>query len=351
MNITNRRLLSQQLILPQFDDPVEVVEWMGAIQAQDYKMMRWAVAIRTRNPSISEFEKAYNEGRIVRVHLLRGTWHLVAGKDLHWIQDICRDKSKRTFYGWMKANKEKIPEEDEIRQCRKIIKKAFGNKRSVTRDELYEEFFKSDLTISNKKFDYHIRLSEIDGMLCSGDLTSGITPTYSLVSEKIDKYNDIPNISHDEALNRITLLYFRSHSPATLEDFAWWSGLTKAECRKGIKSMGDKLKEKTLEDRTFYIYTDGRTRGVPKNSVLLLPPYDEYLIGYKSRDIVLKPEHQHHAHNKNGVFYPIISINGHIQGKWKPRSKEGDFTFFTEKSYNKSSLKIAFKNFKKWNGI
>jgi len=335
MDIINRRLLSQQLISPQFDDPVDVVEWMGPMQAQDYKMMRWAVAIRTRNPSIAEFEKAYNEGKIVRVHLLRGTWHLVSGKDLHWIQDICRERTKKTFYGWMKANKEEIPEEDEIRQCRKIIKEAFKNKHSVTRNDFFDLFSKSNINISNKKFDYHIRLAEIDCMLCSGDLTTGITPTYSLVSEKIDKNNDIPNISHEEALNRITLYYFRSHSPATLEDFVWWTGLNKTECKKGIESMGDKLTEKTLDNRTFYIYTEGRTRGVPKSSVLLLSPFDEYLIGYKSRDIVLKPEHQHHAHNKNGVFYPVISINGKIQGNWKPRSKEGDFTFFTEKKYKK----------------
>ncbi|OUM60750.1 hypothetical protein PIROE2DRAFT_13437 [Piromyces sp. E2] len=348
MNIANRRLLSQQLISPEFDDPTEVVEWMGAIQAQDYKMMRWAVGIRTRKPSITEFEKAYNEGKIVRVHMLRGTWHLVAGKDYHWMQEICRNRAKRTFYGWMKANKEEIPEEDETRQCRKILKEAFRNKSSVTRNEFYELFSKSDLNISTKKFDYHIRLAEIDGMLCSGDLTTGITPTYSLVSEKIDKNNDILELSHDEALERITLQYFRSHSPATLEDFVWWTGLNKTECKKGIKMMGDKLTEKTQEGRTFYIYTKGRTRGVPKSSVLLLPSFDEYLIGYKSRDIVLKPEYQHHAHNKNGVFYPVVAINGQIQGNWKPRSKDGDYSFFTEKNHSKSKLAVAFKNFKEW---
>ena len=82
MNPVSLRLLSQQLAAPLFKDPAEVVSWFGAMQAQDYKSMRWAVSMRTRRPSGKAFEKAYNDGRIVRTHLLRTTWQLLAGEDL-----------------------------------------------------------------------------------------------------------------------------------------------------------------------------------------------------------------------------------------------------------------------------
>ncbi|WP_337946786.1 hypothetical protein [Segatella sp.] len=66
MNPIAIRLLSQQLICPQFDTPQKVVSHFGAIQAQDYRMVRWAVMMRTRKPSSFAFKNAYDEGEIVR---------------------------------------------------------------------------------------------------------------------------------------------------------------------------------------------------------------------------------------------------------------------------------------------
>lgn len=97
MNPVTARLLSQQLICPQFTKPEEVVSWFGAMQGQEYRMVRWAVAMRTKSPSLKAFEKAFNEGRIVRTHLLRCTWQLVAGEDLGWILSVCRTKALSVY--------------------------------------------------------------------------------------------------------------------------------------------------------------------------------------------------------------------------------------------------------------
>lgn len=56
MNPVSARLLNQQLICPQFSTPHEVVNWMGAMQAQEYRMMRGAVGMRTKRPSAKTFE-------------------------------------------------------------------------------------------------------------------------------------------------------------------------------------------------------------------------------------------------------------------------------------------------------
>lgn len=77
MNPVAIRLLNQQLIVPQFMTPTEVVSFMGALQAQEYRMMRWAVVMRTRKPSLKVFKKAFDSGRIIHLHLMRGTWQLV----------------------------------------------------------------------------------------------------------------------------------------------------------------------------------------------------------------------------------------------------------------------------------
>ena len=92
MNPISIRLLGQQLICPQFSSPHDVVAWMGAMQGQEYRMMRWAVAMRTRKPSARAFERDFDEGRIIRTHLLRHhgfDWH--AGKTVFYgLCEACR---------------------------------------------------------------------------------------------------------------------------------------------------------------------------------------------------------------------------------------------------------------------
>ena len=133
--------------------------------------------------------------------------------------------------------------------------------------------------------------------------------------------------------------YFQSRQPATLEDFVWWSGLNINDCRRGIEILGNSLHVETChgaslqqQRRKYYITDDCRTRGFRKGKYLLIPPYDEYLIGYKSRDIVLHPDHSHHAHNNSGIFYPIVALDGYIVGNWSPSVHDGGLTLFDEET-------------------
>ena len=82
MNPVTLRLLNQQLAAPQFNSPSELVNHMGAMQAQEYRMMRWAVAMRTKKPSHKAFKEAFDSGKIIRLHLMRGTWQLVSAEIL-----------------------------------------------------------------------------------------------------------------------------------------------------------------------------------------------------------------------------------------------------------------------------
>ena len=104
MNPIAIRLLNQQLIAPQFSDPAEVVHYMGAMQAQEYRMMRWAVEMRTSKPSHKAFKKAFDEGRIIRIHLMRGTWQLVSAEDYWLMIDLFAPKAIAVTKGWMSSN-------------------------------------------------------------------------------------------------------------------------------------------------------------------------------------------------------------------------------------------------------
>ena len=126
----------------------------------------------------------------------------------------------------------------------------------------------------------------------------------------------------------LTGKYFRSHQPATLEDFVWWSGLSIGDCRRGLELMGDAIHTVKWHGRTFYLTDDCRTRGFRKGRYLMIPPYDEYLIGYQSRDVVLSPDHSHRAHNNSGIFQPVIAHDGIICGNWAPFKEDCQAVFF-----------------------
>ena len=307
MNPIAIRLLSQQLVAPQFSDPAEVVSYMCAMQAQEYRMMRWAVAMRTRRPSSKAFKRAFDSGRIIRLHLMRGTWQLVTAEDYWMMIGLCAPKAIAVTKGWMSSNRISIPDE-ELMRVREIL------------------LAEKDINMDDHRLSYHIRMAEMSGTLCSGDLLP-MKATYALTANKV---KPTAQMYKDEALMRFTRKYFQSRQPATLEDFVWWSGLNISDCRRGIELLGNTIHVERWKDRDFYLTDECRSRGFRKGKFLLIPPYDEYLISYKSRDIVLPPEHRHHAHNNSGIFQPVISYDGTICGNWSPFKDDCQATFFED---------------------
>lgn len=344
MNPVSQRLLSQLLICPQFTSPHEVVAWMGAMQAQEYRMMRWAVGMRTRRPSAKAFEEDYNSGRIVRAHLFRTTWQLVPGEDLAWMLELCRDNALRGLAGWMHASGVSIPKAEQ-----ETVHEIFQEHLSMSRTALKADFAKAvgerGISMDDHRLSYHIRLAEYSGLLCSGDLHP-MKPTYALAAEKLPK---APQITKEEALERLALTYFRSHGPATLEDFVWWSGLNISDCRKGLDAIRGELAPERWKGLSFFRHEDSRTRGFRSGTVSLLPPYDEYLIGYKSRHVAVHPDNMHRAHSGNGIFWPVILQDGQAVGNWSVAGGKLQTTLFDPAtSLNEAALHDQIKAYERF---
>ena len=325
MNPIAIRLLNQQLISPQFSDPAQVVSHMGAIQAQEYRMMRWAVAMRTRRPSARAFKHAYDNGEIVRLHLMRGTWQLLTAGDYWPLLTLCAPKALAVIRGWMHSNHISITDE-EVASIRDILVRTAADKGSVVKEDFVKALAERNIHMEDHRLSYHIRMAELSGTLCSGNLLP-MKATYALTAQKL---TPPVQVDRDEALHTLTRKYFQSRQPATLEDFVWWSGLNIGDCRRGIELMGSSIHEEKWRGRTFYLTDDCRSRGFRKGRYLLIPPYDEYLISYKSRDIVLSPDYSHKAHNNSGIFQPVIAHDGTICGNWAPFKDERQAEFFLE---------------------
>ena len=312
MNPIAIRLLSQQLVAPQFSDPAEVVSYMGAMQAQEYRMMRWAVAMRTRRPSAKAFKRAFDNGRIIRLHLMRGTWQLVSAEEYWMMIGLCAPKAIAVTKGWMSSNKISIPDE-ELMRVRDILARRAADLGSATKEDLVRALAEKDIRMDDHRLSYHIRMAEMSGTLCSGELLP-MKATYALAADKV---KPMAKMDKDEALIRFTRKYFQSRQPHAEK----WQG------------------------REFYLTDDCRTRGFRKGKFLLIPPYDEYLISYKSRDIVLPPEHRHHAHNNSGIFQPVIAYDGTICGNWSPFKDDCQATSFEDAS-NPLDISEAWQAYK-----
>lgn len=290
---------------------------MGAMQAQDPKGMRWAVAMRTKRPSSVDFKKAFDSGEIVRIHLMRGTWQLVSAEDYWPLIDLCSHKAIAVTRGWMASNRINIPDEELLR-VREHLCRIIGDLGSATKEDIVKGLARRGISMDDHRLSYHIRMAEFSGVLCSGDLLP-VKASYSLSSDKLPSRKPF---DRDEALMQFTRKYFRHSQPATLEDFVWWSGLNVSDCRRGIGLLGDWLHVEKWHGREFYLTDDARSRGFQKGRCILLPPFDEYLISYKSREIALPHEHAHRAHNNRGIFWPVVLLDGKAVGNWSS-TKEG----------------------------
>jgi len=313
--ITTIRQLSQQLATPQFDHPADLVRWMGAMQAQDYSMVRWALGLRLNHPQLSTIEEALRKGEIVRTHIMRPTWHLVPAEDLRWMLTLSCDRLQLTNESYAKYMK--VPDMA-YNKYYDLLGKTLAGNRHLTKQEITEEFnqlgFKTDAPMIARLL-FH---AESEGMVCSG-IDKGRKATYALVEERIPVKKELHK---EEALAKLATRYFRSHSPASLQDFTWWSGLTVKDARKAILLIDQELSKETINNQELYFHHSYKGHTIEKDVIHLMPPFDEYLISYKDRTAALSLEDYPKAFNNFGIFYPVILYNGQIVGNWKKSIKK-----------------------------
>ncbi|MDR2065377.1 MAG: winged helix DNA-binding domain-containing protein [Prevotellaceae bacterium] len=303
------RTISQQLVKPAFENAKDVVSWMGAIQAQDYNMCKWAIGVRLKSATISDVETALRKGEILRTHVMRPTWHLVAAEDIRWMLDLCKEKIKAAS-----ASRDKYLEITEklFSQTNNLIAKMLEGNNHLTRCEIADNLNKSGIKINAARMVHFMYRAEAEGIVCSG-ADKEKQQTYALIDERIKATK---KLNKDEALVKLATKYFKSHSPACLHDFNWWSGLSIVDSKLAINLIdSDLIKEKTSTSILF-IHKSVKLKSDFEECACLLPAFDEYIISYKNRDSVIDRQYQAQAFTKNGIFHPVIMYNGKITGIW-----------------------------------
>ena len=321
--ISNIRLASQKITATEFKTASEIVSWMGAIQAQDFSMAKLAAGIRISDSTETDIEASFNKGEILRTHLMRPTWHFVSAEDIYWMIELT---SPQIISSLKTRNKELELSESIFTKSNLIIEKSLSGGLCLSRDELAIEFNRAGIKTDANRLSHLMLRAELESIVCSGPLKTKKL-TYCLLRDRVPLKKVL---SRDEALVKLANRYFRSHCPATLQDFIWWSGLSKTEARHAIESVRQNFVTEIIESRE-YLFTDSSATALYENdSVHLLPAYDEFLISYKDRGASLSLTDNKKAVSVNGIFYPVVIVNGQVAGLWRRSIKN-----------NKASIEVT----------
>ena len=231
LDIPRFRLHNQFLSQTEFTEPGAVVAALGAVQSQDYAGGKWALAQRLKNATTdAAIDKAFNDGKILRTHILRPTWHFVAPEDIRWMLALSAPRV-HTANGFM--YRQQGLDGTIIKKSYNVLEEALQGGNSLTRSELGSAFEKAGIKAAEGiRLGYFIMSAELDAIICSGP-RRGRQFTYALLEERAPK---VRAWKREEALAELTRRYFATRGPATLHDFTWWSGLTMAEAKKGIEA-------------------------------------------------------------------------------------------------------------------
>jgi len=309
-DIAMARLTNQHIAGTKYTKAAELVQSMGAVQAQDYAMSKWGIGLRLRDAEESDIEKAIDKGTLIRTHVLRPTWHIVAATDIYWMLALSAAKIKAQM---QTMNRQLELSEKLFTKSNGIIEKELGKGKHLPREALSLALEKEKIATRDTRLAHLLVRAELDGIICSGK-TQGHKKTYAMLAERVPQKN---LLNKEESLALLAKKYFASRGPATVEDFSWWSGLTLTDARRGLESIKKDLLCEKIAGSECWFGHKMQTPVKPAASVYLLPAFDEFIISYKDRSASLPAEHGKKALTGNGIFYPVIIVNGKVTGLWK----------------------------------
>ncbi|MEC0240145.1 winged helix DNA-binding domain-containing protein [Paenibacillus dokdonensis] len=309
-----RRLRNQRIAGDRCEKPGDVVRHLGAMQAQDYHQVLWAIGSRMQHASISDIERSIADREIVLTWAMRGTIHAVPPES---VRSMLQLLTPRILAGDKRRLEQLELTTEIIEQSTELVFRALHGNQRISRPDAMQLLEEAGICTTGQR-GYHLLWHMAQtGLICLGP-REGKQQTFVLLDEWVPPARDA---SREEVLLLLTERYYAGHGPATVQDFAWWTGLTLSDARLGLQLAKRQLESAMIDDRELWYHSSAEGIDV-RPSVYLLPGFDEYLLGYKDRsDVLLKEHAKYIIPGGNGVFMPNIVIDGQIAGVWKRKVK------------------------------
>lgn len=292
---------------------VAVVRRVFAIQAQDATAADLGIRARGRDITAAGIRAAYEQERsIVRGWFMRGTLHTIPSEDLDW---ILRLLAPRIIAGTGRRYHQLGLDSDLRQRADRLIQRTLGALGPLTRAELTERLATLGVPPDGQAPFHLIRHAALGGILCHGPQRDGVA-TYVLLEDWLPSTGG-SRLEGETALAELASRYLAAHAPAGSEDFAAWSGLPVTWARRAWQTMARSGAITGYGTQTVPAgWVDGAegTSGAP--DVRMLPAYDNYLLGYRTREASVPLSHQARVWPGGGLIRPTVIADGLAVATW-----------------------------------
>lgn len=324
-DVVRIRLGSQQLRAPVAATADDALKNLLAVQAQEFPYARWSLAQRTAGATAEDVERALADGRILRTHILRPTWHFVHRDDLPWLRALSAPRLHRANAGTYRMTG--IDSEVAAKSAA-VLAAAVEDGAHRTREQLAAELQRAGFEAKGLGLAYLIMHAEVSGVLASGvpvrSAGGALRQTYAAFDERVQAVRPgMSAVSREEALAALAVRYFRSRGPTTVKDCADWSGLTMADVRLGLvlglENDPGALETATIDGVTYYFHAPESSVSQPPDirRIDLVQCYDEYIMGYSV---------SRHYFGGTAPAFPfndapmhVVLLSGYMAGSWRHR--------------------------------
>jgi hypothetical protein len=348
MSLLEQRLLTQHIAGPPLKSPEAVVKLLVGVQAQDHLGAKWSLGQRVKDATESSIDRAFEQGKFLRTHVLRPTWHYVLPADIRWLLLLTGPRVQAKL-GYM--NRRVELDGRTMARGAAVITRALEGGRYHTRDELAEVLRRAKIVATQVRLAHLLMYCELEGLICSGPMR-GKRHSYALVAERAPAARVL---AREEALGELMQRFMTGHAPATLSHFCWWSELPLKDARAALADVRSKLVSETIDGVEWWYGPKGAPAGsLPRPSAYLIPEYDEALTGSRDLAQIDLPRASDRKKWNDRFLRPVI-VDGRRAGTWRRRladkGVEFDFNLFAklELKQNKA-LEDAVRRYKRYLG-
>lgn len=314
--------LRSQLLSPQSPaapaEAVQVLKELCGVQAQDASAAELAIRPRSTALVAADIQRARAADRtIVRTWCMRGTLHLLAAEDLGWLLELLgpifvrAGRRRRQQLGLDEATSQ---------EGVRVIRDLLARLGPQPRGEIAAELIRRGIPAEGQAVYHLLYLAGLQRIICLGPDRDS-EQSFVLLEDWIEPDK---RVTEEAARAELANRYFSAYGPASVEDLASWSGLPVGQARAASALIRGQLFEVELDGNPLWMIEARRAwleEPAPGSPLVrLLPRFDTYLLGYKSRELAVEPEHARRIHPGGGILRPALLVDGRAQGTWSIKS-------------------------------
>lgn len=307
------RLVAQGLITP-VGDAADAVRHLGCTQAQDYPGSTASLALRTHERTLAGVRAAYDAGAIVRSWPMRGTLFAVPAEDLGWMLSLTAARVQAST----RRRREELGVTPEALDTAERVARHVLPGGGLVRADILRAWTDAGLAVDGGRGYHHLFHLAVDGVICLGP-TDGKEQRFVLTDEWITAPRALAG---DEAIAEWWVRYATSHGPVDAAEFRWWTKLPARDVTPALALARDRLTTIDVDGEVLWCAPDLPDRWAALSQQasrpLLLPGFDEFVLGYGDRSHALTKEQEALVvPGGNGVFKATLVVDGRAVGTWK----------------------------------